>query len=171
MSSVRHTVPRSHAAAAPRHWKSLALACLGAGLLHLSTPALAQAPVSPGSVAPQGLQAGTMAARMAACTACHGASGSGSADGYFPRIAGKPAEYLYRQLLGFRDGQRQYRPMQTLLAYQSDAYLLEMAEWFARQTPDYPPTRTGGSVAQRERGRLLAKQGDAARGVPACAAI
>jgi hypothetical protein len=26
------------------------------------------------------------------------------ADGYYPRIAGKPAGYLYNQLLNFRDG-------------------------------------------------------------------
>lgn len=129
-----------------------------------------QQPVSPGSVAPATLQPGTMAARLAACTACHGESGSGSADGYFPRIAGKPPDYLYNQLVNFRDGRRRYLPMQRLLEYQSDAYLMEMAQWFSRETPAYPRIATQQGSAQRQRGEQLVRQGDAARNIPACTA-
>lgn len=132
--------------------------------------ALAQAPsAAKDATAPAALTPGTMAARMAACTACHGESGSGSADGYFPRIAGKPAAYLYNQLLNFRDGRRQYPPMQRLLQYQSDAYLLEMAQWFSTQSPAYPAIRAAQAAPAREHGQRLALHGDAARGIPACA--
>jgi len=41
----------------------------------------------------------TMAQRTQACTACHGKEGRAASDGYYPRIAGKPAGYLYNQLL------------------------------------------------------------------------
>ena len=41
----------------------------------------------------------TMAQRTQACTACHGNQGRAAADGYYPRLAGKPAGYLYNQLL------------------------------------------------------------------------
>ena len=48
-----------------------------------------------------------MAERVRACTACHGKEGRATSDGYYPRIAGKPAGYLYNQLVNFRDGRRQ----------------------------------------------------------------
>ena len=48
----------------------------------------------------------TMAERVRACTACHGKEGRATSDGYYPRIAGKPAGYLYAQLRHFRDGRR-----------------------------------------------------------------
>src|SRR6185436_2696548 len=47
-------------------------------------------------------------ARVQGCVTCHGQSGQGTKDGYFPRIAGKPAGYLYNQLVAFRDGNRRY---------------------------------------------------------------
>jgi cytochrome c553 len=50
----------------------------------------------------------SMEARAQGCVTCHGNSGQGTADGYFPRIAGKPAGYLYNQLIAFRDGTRRY---------------------------------------------------------------
>ena len=45
-----------------------------------------------------------MEARVQGCVTCHGQSGQGTHSGYFPRIAGKPAGYLYNQLVAFRDG-------------------------------------------------------------------
>ena len=48
----------------------------------------------------------TMAARVLACASCHGDKGQGTNDDYFPRLAGKPAGYLYNQLVAFRDGRR-----------------------------------------------------------------
>lgn len=111
-----------------------------------------------------------MAQRVQACTACHGAEGRATSGGYFPRIAGKPAGYLHQQLLGFRDGRRQYGPMTALVEHLSDDYLREMAEHFAALSLPYPPPQAPhGTAAQRERGRVLVQQGDAARGLPACA--
>jgi cytochrome c553 len=114
---------------------------------------------------------GTMQARVAACTACHGAEGRAGTDGYYPRIAGKPREYLYHQLLNFRDGRRQYHPMANLLRNLPDAYLHDIAGYFADQHPPYaPPARSDATPDQLEEGRLLIAQGDPARGLPACAA-
>jgi cytochrome c553 len=117
------------------------------------------------------LQPDTMAGRLAACTACHGPQGRSGPDGYYPRIAGKPADYLYHQLLHFRDGERQYGPMRVLLESLSDDYLREIAQWFSDQHPPYVPARSARvDAAALERGRLLTLQGDSARGIPACAA-
>jgi cytochrome c553 len=48
----------------------------------------------------------TMAARVQACAACHGTHGQGTDNDYFPRLAGKPADYLFNQLQNFREGRR-----------------------------------------------------------------
>ena len=113
----------------------------------------------------------SMAQRMQACTGCHGKDGRAASDGYYPRIAGKPAGYLYRQLLALRDGQRRYALMAHLLAPLDDKYLREMAGYFAALDLPYaapqPPT---ADAATLRRGQLLALQGDAARDIPACAA-
>jgi cytochrome c553 len=113
----------------------------------------------------------SMAQRSLACTHCHGVQGRAAPDGYYPRIAGKPAGYLYNQLLHFREGRRHYGPMTQLLDPLSQAYLMEVAQHFAAlQLPYPPPVPSRASKAVLERGRQLVREGDAARQVPACAA-
>lgn len=117
------------------------------------------------------LEPGTMRARLAACTACHGEQGRAGADGYYPRLAGKPRDYLFHQLQNFRDGRRQYRPMAHLLRDLPDAYLRDISAWFSDQHPPYPaPAPTTADAAQMARGSQLVRQGDKARGLPACSA-
>mgnify|MGYP002404267166 CR=1 FL=1 len=110
-----------------------------------------------------------MGERVAACVACHGDQGRAGTDAYYPRIAGKPADYLYHQLLNFRDGRRQYAPMSWLLENLPDAYLRDIAAYFAEQHPPYPPpARAGVPAATLQRGEQLVRQGTNER--PACAA-
>jgi cytochrome c553 len=112
----------------------------------------------------------TLAQRLVACTACHGPQGRAAPDGYYPRLAGKPAGYLYNQLLNFRDGQRQYRLMSQMVEPLSEAYLLEIAEHFAAMEVPYPaPAPVQATAGQRQRGEQLALRGDASRQLPACA--
>lgn len=107
--------------------------------------------------------------RVLACTGCHGAEGRAAADGYYPRIAGKPAGYLYNQLLNFRDGRRQYPLMTGLLQTLSDDYLREMASHFAAlELPYPPPARATQKPAVLARGEALVRRGDATRDIPAC---
>lgn len=111
----------------------------------------------------------TIAQRMQACTGCHGAQGRAGPDGYYPRIAGKPAGYLYNQLLNFRDGRRHYSIMTNLLDPLSDAYLKEIAEYFASLDVPYPPpVPSSADGALLERGRVLVIDGDSSRQLPAC---
>jgi cytochrome c553 len=111
----------------------------------------------------------TVEQRVAACIACHKANEQG--DAFFPRIAGKPAGYLYNQLLNFKEGRRQY-PMMTYMVEQlPDAYLREIAQYFSEQHAPYPPPAATSATPQMiERGRVLVHQGDPSRKVPACAA-
>jgi cytochrome c553 len=110
-------------------------------------------------------------ARVQGCVTCHGQQGQGTANGYFPRIAGKPAGYLYNQLIAFRNGTRHYPPMNYLVAYLPDAYLKEMAEHFAAQRPAYgTQERPVLSAAAAARGQMLVTAGDPKKGLPACIA-
>ncbi|MET0542066.1 MAG: c-type cytochrome [Variovorax sp.] len=108
--------------------------------------------------------------RVAVCIACHGRESGASAAAYFPRLAGKPAGYLFNQLVSFRDGRRFNADMSHLVQNLPDAYLREMADYFAALDLPYPKVseRTDASAATLARGQVLAREGDAARGIPAC---
>ncbi|MGV3497706.1 MAG: c-type cytochrome [Hydrogenophaga sp.] len=111
----------------------------------------------------------TMAQRLLACTACHGEQGRATPDGYFPRIAGKPAAYLHNQLRHFQAGRRQAVGMASLLDHLDDAYLREMAAHFAGLDLPYPPPAPAqGTAAQRARGEQLVRVGDPAKNLPSC---
>lgn len=108
-------------------------------------------------------------ARVQGCATCHGWQGQGTGSDYFPRIAGKPAGYLHNQLRAFRTGARRYAPMNYLLAYMTDDYLREMAEYFASQRPPFgAPTAPTVPQAVLDRGRTLVQAGDPSRQLPAC---
>lgn len=114
----------------------------------------------------------TIEQRVAACIACHGREGSASNAGYFPRLSGKPAGYLFNQLQSFRDGRRFHSDMVYMTRHLSDAYLREMAEYFAALDLPYPRVNpaTDASADVLKHGQALALAGDAARGIPACVA-
>jgi cytochrome c553 len=111
----------------------------------------------------------TMEQRVIACTSCH-AKDQGN-DAFFPRISGKPAGYLYNQLINFREGRRRYPLMTYMVDHLPDAYLHEVADYFSTQHLKAPAVQpTAVSQAVLERGKLLATQGDKAIKVPACIA-
>jgi len=111
----------------------------------------------------------TIAQRVLACTGCHGEQCRAGPDGYYPRVAGKPAGYLFNQLRNFRDERRHYELMNGLLALLDDAYLREIAAYFASLDVPYPPPATPAASAElRERGEALVRRGDPARSLPAC---
>ncbi|PTT88049.1 cytochrome C [Pelomonas sp. HMWF004] len=113
----------------------------------------------------------TLAQRALACTGCHGKQGRAAADGYYPRLAGKPAGYLYNQLLNFRDGRREYGLMSELISPLSDTYLQQLARHFASLDLPYPPPQKPTLPApELARAQALVRSGDAARRLPACTA-
>lgn len=143
----------------PRFWRTLLFAACG--LAALPPAAAAAATRVPD----------TIEQRVAACIACHGREGASTNAGYFPRLAGKPEGYLYNQLLSFRDGRRFNSDMVHMVRHLSDAYLREIAGYFAQLDLPYPPvpTRSDASEQSLQHGKTLALHGDARRGIPACA--
>ena len=133
--------------------------CLLAASLFTTAPTLAAQPRPPD----------TIAQRVSACVVCHRKEGRASNAGYYPRIAGKPASYLYNQLVNFRDGHRRNEAMIYLVDNLPDTYLREMAEYFARQKIPYPPPQVSNATqATLDMGRELVMRGDERRKIPAC---
>jgi cytochrome c553 len=113
----------------------------------------------------------SMSERTRACTHCHGEQGKAGPDGYYPRLAGKPAGYLFHQLQNFQQGRRHYDLMARLIEPLPEAYLRDMAQYFSNLHVPYPApalNATGVPAAVLARGKALTLNGDASRGVPAC---
>lgn len=141
--------------------KTLPVLLLGSAAVLPSAAATATATVAPA--------VDDLAPRVQACAACHGKAGRATPHGYYPRIAGKPAGYLFNQLVAFRDGRRHNGEMALLIEHLSDDYLREIAAYYAGRHPPYPPPEPAtAEAATLDRGRVLVLQGDAARQLPAC---
>jgi len=108
-------------------------------------------------------------ARVQGCVTCHGQSGQGTDNGYFPRIAGKPSGYLFNQLKAFRNGTRKYAPMNYLVAYLPESYLHEIADHFSKLQPAFAAREiTPADPNVVARGQALVTAGDTQKGIPAC---
>lgn len=138
----------------------LAVILFAVGMLHVAACLAADAPTIPD----------TLQQRIAACTTCHGVHGQGTpGSGYFPRLAGKPAAYLARQLQDFQNGLRKYAPMEYTVRHLSPAYMREIADYFsAQQVPFTRSPMPVVSAATIQRGEQLLGKGDPARKIPAC---
>lgn len=146
--------------------RSSACLLLAIFLTFAATPALAQtaAPAFEDSIAQ----------RMRACVTCHGEKGAGIAGSAFPRLAGQPAAYLSAQMRAFRDGIRIYAPMNFLMSRQSDAYFVEIAEYFSAQQPDPRVVDARRAMpfdaSMADAGKKLMAEGRPAADLPACSA-
>jgi cytochrome c553 len=111
----------------------------------------------------------TMEERVKACTICHDNKDRIGRDAYYPRIAGKPAGYLFNQLRNFRDSRRYYQPMAILLENMSDEYMLEIARYFSSlQLPHLPPEQISIHPEETKLADALIHLGDHGRDIPAC---
>ena len=114
----------------------------------------------------------TLEQRLLACAACHGKQreGGGKKNEIYPRLAGKPAGYLYNQLVNFRDRRRRYAVMNYMVSNFSDTYLHEIATYYAKLHTPYSPALRGASKQTLAHGEALVTQGDPSIDLPACVA-
>ncbi|HEU0202599.1 MAG TPA: c-type cytochrome [Burkholderiaceae bacterium] len=98
------------------------------------------------------------------CGYCHEADGNPRMDG-FPRLAGQTTDYLSKQLRDFRSGRRT-GTMNATAELLSDDDIEEVARYFNAQPPR--PIPIDLAAAQRHSASRLHREGDAARGIPAC---
>jgi cytochrome c553 len=100
------------------------------------------------------------------CGACHGADGN-SAVPANPNLAGQQAAYITVQLEHFKSGVRSNAIMAGLVAALSPADMRALGIYFSQQKPK------AAGVKERElalAGQKLYRGGNAATGLPACAA-
>lgn len=125
--------------------------------------AAAPAPAASAPVKPGDATAGQ--AKAAVCGACHGMDGN-SSDAQYPKLAGQSEQYIVHQLTSFKAGKRQNPIMMGMAAPLSEQDMHDVGAYFASKTP-LPGVADQALV---ERGQTLFRQGDAARGIPACMA-
>lgn len=138
-----------------KHLKRLAAACVCA--------VFASATAAPGNV-----DLGRVKSESERCQECHGADGNGNGqDGKFAKLAGQYPAYIVKQLQDFRSGARKHDLMGIMAKALDEPDLADIAVYYAGQArmhgaPD-ADARAGAAA------RLYA-EGDAARGIVACAA-
>ena len=98
------------------------------------------------------------------CALCHGATGSSSSPLY-PKLAGQHPEYLLKQLLNFKRGERESSDMRKVVRELEEPDMRGLAAFFSRQTP------TPGNAAYPEMravGEKLYRDGVPGKGLKAC---
>ncbi len=105
------------------------------------------------------------ATKAASCVACHGATGN-STNPEWPKLAGQSGPYLVTQLKNFKSGARKQAVMMGMATALSEQDMRDVAAHFSGMKME-PGVTSKDAVAIAER---LYRAGDAARGLPACAA-
>lgn len=91
--------------------------------------------------------------RLELCVACHGPQGNSEIP-LFPSLAGQPRIFMENQLVLIREGLRDIPPMKGVLDGLDDAALIELAKYYAAQTP--APMSGAVDAARYQRGQALA---------------
>ena len=101
------------------------------------------------------------------CAACHGGDGN-SAIAINPSLAGQHQQYITKQLMNFKSGERNNAIMKGMIAtLATDDDMKNVAAYFAAQKPRPGIARDQALV---DEGRKIYRGGDGATGVPACMA-
>ena len=115
--------------------------------------------------------------KAAACAACHGVDGNASDPTLYPRLAGQSERYVAHQLALFKSGERVNAIMQPYAAPLSAQDMRDIGAYYATQVSgaglaDDTAIAEGPNAGKKfyEVGQALFRQGDAARGIPACLA-
>ena len=103
--------------------------------------------------------------KAAACGACHGMDGN-STDPQYPKLAGQNPQYIVTQLMRFKSGTRQNAIMQGMAAPLTPQDMHDIAAYFSSQKRLPGVADAKLAVA----GGTLYREGDPARGIPACMA-
>jgi cytochrome c553 len=112
---------------------------------------------------------------QARCTGCHGADAEGRVlpkatlgqAGVYPRIAGQPAAYLYRQLVSFAEGTRDSTEMKPMALGLTPAQRGDVAVYLAGLRTPYPPAQAL-EADLRKLGSDIALNGRPERGINRC---
>lgn len=99
------------------------------------------------------------------CFLCHGANGESTSE-VFPRLAGQNAQYIAKQLMAFKTGQRQSTAMADAASRLTDDEMLALGKFYEQMTP---PTEPSKEPLLAGMGQYIYHQGNKFSGVPSCA--
>jgi cytochrome c553 len=99
------------------------------------------------------------------CAACHMPDGN-SVIPQNPRLAGQHAEYISKQLSGFKSGERKNPIMMGMASVLTPEQMVDVGAWFESQKPAVPGAK---DKALAEAGQKIYRGGKPGAGVPACA--
>jgi cytochrome c553 len=93
-----------------------------------------------------------LAAKLAPCAVCHGASGNAGAP-EVPSLAGQPKQFITTQLVMFREGRRLNPAMNAIVATLSNAEINAMGSYYAAQVLIPAVPAQAEAIAQAGRAR------------------
>jgi cytochrome c553 len=111
---------------------------------------------------------GGAAGMQGACLSCHGVDGGGDAAGAFPRLAGQPAGYLFKQLQDYASGARSNEIMSPIASQLTEDERRDVALYYAIQAAPAPSAPRNPDPALVQWGGVLSAIGSADRNVQAC---
>ena len=118
-----------------------------------------------GSLASAAGDAAAGKSKSAACAGCHGMDGN-SVNPEWPKIAGQHADYLTKQLLNFKSGDRENALMAGQVAALNEQDMSDLGAYYASLDGNVG----AADPAKVELGRSIYQAGNAASGVSACIA-
>lgn len=109
--------------------------------------------------------AGAGKGKAAVCAACHGTDGNSLSDA-FPKLAGQHEGYIVKQLMDFKNGDRQNALMAPMVANLSEQDMADLGAYYASQKT------APGAVSEElvAAGEQIYRGGNKETGVPACMA-
>lgn len=127
---------------------------------------MSASPVFAEPALPQGDPAKALQIVNGVCAACHGADGNSTIQTN-PNLAGQYPEYLTKQLLSFKSGERKSTVMASIVANLSPDDMKNLGAYFGGKTPKPGAAKDKELVAL---GQKIYRGGNAVSAVPACAA-
>lgn len=129
----------------------------------------AQAGTAAERPAPGNARLGQAKALAERCLECHSplahdAERSSTTAARFPKLAGQAPAYIEKQLRDFRSGARRHEIMSVMAAGIAEADIADLAAYFGSL-----PAMHGDGAGDHPLARRLVLEGDATRGIPACA--
>jgi cytochrome c553 len=106
-------------------------------------------------------------AHVPACAQCHAFTGASDSGGAFPRIAGQSAYYLAKQMHDYTSSARANAIMSPISKALSADEIADVAAYYASVDSQFPPLASA-DAAIVEKGKQLARVGDAAKAVQGC---
>jgi len=145
-----------------------AVSCLASGVPGHVTP-LEAGPLQVGDPTKGAALAEKGVGTVASCVSCHGAHGEGYAASGAPRIAGQSFRYLRSQLTKYATGMRRDPIMGAMAGALTDAQRADVAAYYASLAIPRSGVTEQSGAQLLARGAQLAREGDPAHQVQACA--